>query len=111
MARRFELVAAEHASRVERAWRDLLKTEGGRHLLANILDMCGINSSTYSQDAAHSAFLEGRRSIGLELQALCLAPQGAAVHGQLLIEAERRAQELQVAYRSDEESEDEYDGA
>lgn len=43
--------------------------EQGQRVLADLLRACGVNHSTYVRgDLAHTAFLEGRRSIGVRLQ-------------------------------------------
>lgn len=108
MGRSFDMVRQEHQARIDRAWADLLATEAGRFLMFDLMNRTGINASTFSGDAATAAYLEGRRSLGLDLQSVYLAPQGAAVHGKMLIEAEGRAEELAAAVARDEGEGDEY---
>lgn len=103
------MVREEHDRRLAQAWSNLLGTEAGRYVMHDLLSRCGVNATTYSADSAHSAFLEGRRSLGLELQAVYLAPQGARLHGAMLIEAEARASELMAAFEYDKEHQDEHD--
>lgn len=44
-------------------------SEAGARVLADLLRACGMQHSTYVRgDMTHTAFLEGRRSIGLRLQ-------------------------------------------
>ncbi len=46
--------------------KDVLKTSSGQALIWEILSMCGIYSSTFTGNS-QGAYLEGRRSIGLEI--------------------------------------------
>ena len=100
-----EMIRAEIERRLTAAWEDLLDTEAGRLIMHDLMARTGIYMSTFVTNST-SAYLEGRRSIGLELINMYLAPQGAALHGQLLIEAEQRDMEIRAAMMADERDAD-----
>ena len=103
-----EVVAMEHNARIERAWAELLSTEGGRHLVHDLMNRTGLSGNIFTPDASTLAYLEGRRSIGVDMQNVYLAAQGAQVHAQMLIEAEARALEMAAAMKKDLEADEEY---
>ena len=47
-----------------------MRTEEGRELIFNLLEMGQINASSFNTNALAMAYQEGRRSVGLSLQAL-----------------------------------------
>lgn len=94
-------VMALHASQLRDAWADWLATEPGRLAMHHILGTCGVYEGTFTGDQ-RGAYLEGRRSIGLELQNVYLAAQGARTHGLMLIEAEDRMNEIMAAVAADQ---------
>lgn len=49
------------------AYRDLMKTAEGKAVIWDILGMCGIYVSSFSGDANTTFFLDGKRSIGLQI--------------------------------------------
>ena len=100
-----EAVELHHRSRLTQAWADWMATEEGRMAMHHLLGTCGVYEGTFTGDA-RGAFLEGRRSIGLELQNVYLAAQGARTHGLMLIEAEDRMNEIQAAIAADKENAD-----
>lgn len=59
--------AKRRAEQEEEALRHLLSQESGKIILWGVLTRCQVFCSSYSTDAAATAFREGRRSIGLEL--------------------------------------------
>lgn len=109
-ATRLEMVRRDHDDRLRRAWESLLGTEQGRMIMFDLLHRTGINASIFTADAATISYLEGRRSIGIDLQNVYLAPQGARVHAEMLLEAESRAEELEIAARQDPEENDHDEG-
>lgn len=46
--------------------RDISKSENGKTVLWEVLSMCGIYAQTFTGNS-QGAFLEGRRSVGLEI--------------------------------------------
>ena len=96
---------AEISRRLHDAWDAILATEDGRLVLHDLLGRCGLYSSTYA-DGALSAYLEGRRSVALDLLREFLLPQGARCHAAMLIEAEDRAMEIRAAEEADERERD-----
>jgi len=46
--------------------REVAKTEQGKALIWEVLSMCGLYSQTFTGNS-QGAFLEGRRSVGLEV--------------------------------------------
>lgn len=89
-------------SRLSSAWDDLLATEGGRHLVSDILDLAGVERSTFYGDE-RSAFHEGRRSLACEIIAAYIAPRGAQIRALMMIEEEQRGLSLGHARSEDME--------
>lgn len=100
-----KMIREEMDRRLNAAWENLLATEDGRFIMHDLMDKTGVFLSTFVTNST-SAYLEGRRSIGLELINMYLAPQGAALHGKLLIEAEQRDMEIRAAMMADERDAD-----
>lgn len=66
--------AARNAAQTEAedmAW--LMDSARGRRIAWRVLDRCGINAHGFSPEPGALAFLTGRRSVGLEFQALAQA--------------------------------------
>lgn len=49
---------------------DVLKTEGGRRVIAYVLDISGMETSSFTGDATRDTFDTGRRSVGLQVASL-----------------------------------------
>lgn len=101
-----EAVSQFHQHKLNQAWAELLGTPEGRMIMDALLQQTGAFQSSYTGDTHASAYIEGRRSIGLELFSQYLAPQGSEVHCMMLREAEDKALEIQVAAQSHEPGED-----
>lgn len=52
------------------AFDKVIKSEEGRKVLKVIFDMCPVDLEVFSTDALQTAYLCGRRSIGIELRNL-----------------------------------------
>lgn len=101
-----EKLKALTQQRAREAWADFLSTPDGRLAMFDLFLRCGIEAAIFPGE--NMAFLEGRRSVGLEIKNAYLMPQGASIHAQMLIEAEGRAQEIWAAIEA-ERKEDEGD--
>jgi len=64
--------------------RELAKTKQGKSLIWEVLSMCGLYSSTFTGNS-QGAYLEGRRSVGLELLQL-LEDSDGTIYPKLLLE-------------------------
>jgi len=50
----------------ENAWlKDILSKEGGRDFIWRLLIQCGVYHTSFTGDAPHTFFNEGRRQVGL----------------------------------------------
>lgn len=47
--------------------RAILNTYGGRAFIWRVLSDCGVFASSFTGDAAHTFYREGKRSVGLEI--------------------------------------------
>lgn len=81
----------EQRRQLHEVWETLLATPEGRFIMFDLLDKAQIYSSTFTGERSGD-FLEGRRALGLDIMSAYLMPQGAAVHGAMLQEAEDRAE-------------------
>ena len=54
--------------RIEVLLDETMRTENGRELVFNLLEMSQVNSTSFNTNALSMAFNEGRRSFGLSLQ-------------------------------------------
>ncbi|MGL5828352.1 MAG: hypothetical protein ACRC0L_02135 [Angustibacter sp.] len=101
-----EAAEKEMARKLQAAWRDILSTSEGRMVMHSLMGSCGIFASTFTGDR-RGDFLEGRRSVALELQSVYLEQQGAEIYGRMLVEAELRMREIEAAAARDG---DQFDG-
>ncbi len=58
---------------------DLLKLPAGRRVLWSYLAFCGIHREVFSTNALQMAFNDGRRSVGLKLEADIVSADPAAL--------------------------------
>ena len=93
---------------LQRAWAALLAHPGGKLIIWDILEMCGIYRSTYTGNA-QSNFLEGERNIGLRIMNERILPNGVQAYCDILLEADARNERLRIAAQIDDaaDSEDE----
>lgn len=61
------------SQRAKQLLNDLMQDENGRELVWHLLDLSGVNASSFNTNALTMAYVEGRRSYGLDLQRL-IAP-------------------------------------
>lgn len=102
-----DALTRHNAERLASAWTSVLEQPEGRLIMWDLINRCGVNAPVLSE-AGTMQWLEGRRSVGMELISSYLAPQGAACHAKMLIEAEARALEmLSAQHAAKEEAEDE----
>lgn len=92
---------------VASAWSSVLTTKAGRLFVWSILDQCGVFNSTYAR-GADSAFLEGKRDVGLSLISHHITPHGPTVFSDILRDAALRLDEIDRAIARDQE--DSHDG-
>ena len=71
-ARAAEDAAKREAEKKQTRWKKLLSTPEGKDVARDILNRCKLFHSTFRRNA-EGAYLEGRRSIGLEVLADMLA--------------------------------------
>lgn len=88
-----------------RAWANVAYTEDGRRVIWSILAMCDLYSSTFT-GRADAAYLEGRRSIGLELLRDRLSAIDPAIYPQMMLADIDRQERLEIARQADEETDD-----
>ena len=73
--------------------KQVLATKAGRHVLWEVLTLCGIYRTSYDGNETRTIYNEGRRSVGLELLAEINAVQPHA-HVQMLQDAIARDEEI-----------------
>lgn len=91
----------------ERAWKDVLATKSGRKVLTWVVyDLAKVESTTFT-GSSQTFYLEGRRSIGVELLRVidqCAPDDRVRMIEEMLHEelTERRRQELEDAVRRED---------
>ncbi len=91
-----------------RAWANVLASGDGRRVVWSILTMCGIYSNTFT-GRADAAFLEGRRSIGLELLRDRIHAQGPTLYPEMMMADAEEQERLRIATLVDAENDDPLD--
>lgn len=46
-------------------FKSVIDTPGGRRFIRRLLDQCGVHQSSFSDSAVKSAYLEGKRAVGI----------------------------------------------
>lgn len=85
--------------RAEQLLTWLLQQPSGREFLWGLIDGCGVHSASMSAEWSDTAYMEGRRSVGLSLlrQAQDLAPE---LYAQMVREAADRFLAEELAARN-----------
>ena len=104
-----EAMQAKHELELEDAWKAAMQTEGGRLLLHSILAKCELWRAEHHGNGIDQVNL-GRRQIGLEILSDHVFPIGMDVYTQMLMEGEKRENELMMAIEKDERRQDGNDG-
>lgn len=99
--RREQQTIADQMGEVASAWRDIMESEGGRALVHDLINRCGVMAPIFT-DAHTMAYQEGRRSVGIEIHSWFIMPLGAELYGLMYKEAEQRTLERAHARSIDE---------
>lgn len=89
-------VTKAHEDELSRLWIELISNENGRRLLHSILEKCQMMNFGHF-DSGYDVLLKGRQQVGAEILGDFVFPNGMQFYTDMLLEAEVRLKNLEVA--------------